>query len=275
MASFNICTFLWSDPRAKHRANFEYTPEHVNKLFRALTKGMVGSKHKFVLSVVTDHSKVSDFDLSIPSMNIIPLWQDFRDLGRCFTKLKMFSRVHELIDGTEVHRSDFFPGDYIVTIDLDIVITDPKKFVKALTSNLLEPFKGYRDTKNPRCYSGALWRIDTRHMNEFNEVYDSFKHTYDTAKAAGGLEVMFQNWNVFSHFVGSDQSHITRTIGEKTYTNKWTGVKDGLWDFWNLEHLPSLPLNTCAVFMNGMRRDASMKEFQDKYHWVKEWWNNE
>ena len=285
MTSFNCVSYLWADPRAKHSQNFTYGYSHANKLFRQLAKGFKElneersgqgkEPYDFHLTLVTDSKEVSGIDTSIPFLHVIPLWQDFRDLGRCFTKLKLFSKNHtNPLYGDELHRSALFPGDYIISIDLDIVITNPKEFVRVLTSNKLQGFKGYRDSKNPRCYSGALWRIDTRTQGEWHHVYDTFRHTYETLKVIGADQSFYQNWNVMSSFVGSDQSWISTVVGEGAYPDKWNDRDDGVWDFWQIQDLPSLPLNTVAVFMNGMRRDASMKEYQEKYPWIVEKWVN-
>jgi len=291
---FNIVTFLWNDPRAKHTPNFTYGPDHVNKLFRQLKKGFdavskldidqgVEDPREFIFTVVTDHKKISDFDMSAvgatgsaasDGIKVVPLWDDFRDLGRCFTKLKMFSEDHQDLYGEDRDRSEVFKGDFLIVIDLDIVIINPEAFVKTLTLNTEQPFKGYRDTKNPRCYSGALWRIDTQYPGGFHNVYDLFRHMYDTSKVGNYTNALFSNWNKMSSFVGSDQNHITMALGEHTYPYKWNDREHGIWDFWQVEHLPSLPLNTVAVFMNGMRRDASMKEFQDRYPWIATNWRD-
>jgi len=273
--TFNVVTFLWHDPKAKHTANFSYGPDHVNKLFRQLAKGFEANGiEDFKLTVVTDAKDITGFDTSIPGFQLIPLWDDFRDIGRCFTKLKVFSREHKHpVHGDDMPRNGFFDGDFIITIDIDVVITKPKEFVSALTSSRMEAFKGYRDTKNPRCYSGALWRIDTRSYNGFHHVYDTFRHIYDINKGTNNLGNFYSNWNVVSSFVGSDQCWITTAIGEFSYPNKWSD-EDGIYDEWQITHLPSLPLNTCAVFMNGMNRDMTMPKFQEKYPWIIEHWVN-
>lgn len=276
MGSFNFVSFLWSDPNAKHVGNFSYGFDHVNKLFRQASKGFIENGiTDYYLTIVTDKVDLTGLDLSIPNLRVIPMWSDFRDLGRCFTKLKMFSKIHnDPITGEDIHRSVLFPGDYLIVIDLDIVVTKPKDFIKALTSNKLEGFKGYRDSKNPRCYSGALWRIDTRTHGEWHFVYDTFRHYYDLSKGIGASEKVYSNWNRVSSFVGSDQSWISTAVGEGSYPNKWSYENGGIIDYWQIQELPSLPLKTCAVFLNGMRRDSSMPEFQEKHEWIREHWVN-
>jgi len=283
VTSFNLTTFLWTDPKAKHTVNYEFTLDHANKLLRQAAKGFEAlnvqrqaegkEPYTYYLTLVTDKTDLTPFDFSIPNVRVIPMWQDFRNLGRCFTKLKLFSKNHtDPVYGEEIHRSQLFPGDYIISIDLDIVVTNPLEFVRVLTSDKLQPFLGYRDSKNPRCYSGALWRIDTRSYGEWHWVYDSFRHVYDNLSMnPEAFKHFYSHWNARASFVGSDQCWLSTALGEGTY-KKWDGLTHGIYDYWTTEHLPSLPLNTCAVFMNGARRDSSMKEFQDKHEWIVRNW---
>jgi len=278
---FNVTSFLWHDSRAKHVGNYQFTLDHANKLFRQLAKGFEALREEdptleYHLTLVTDQTAMTGFDFSIPNVRVIPLWQDFRELGRCFTKLKLFSKNHtDPVYGEEIHRSQLFPGDYLISIDLDIVVVNPKEFVRTLTSDKMQSFKGYRDSKNPRCYSGALWRIDTRTYGEWHYVYDTFRHFYDILKLnPEAFRHMYTNWNARASFVGSDQCWISTAVGEGAFPDKWNDMNNGVWDYWQIQHLPSLPLNTCAVFMNGMRRDPSMPDFQEKHDWVVQNWVN-
>jgi len=280
LTTFNLVSYLWSDKNAKHTGNFEFGLQHANKLFRQASKGFEALKAEdpnldYYLTLVTDKTDLTEFDFSIPNVRVIPMWQDFRGLGRCFTKLKLFSKNHtDPVYGEEIHRSQLFPGDYLISIDLDVVIVDPKAFARVLTSDRMKPFIGYRDSKNPRCFSGCLYRFHTRFKGEWHHVYDSFRHFYDTLKHnSEAFKFMYSNWNASASFVGSDQCWISTVLGEDAYT-KWDGLSNGLYDYWTVEHLPTLPLNACVVFTNGARRDASMKVFQDKHQWIVDNWVN-
>jgi len=267
----SVCSFLWRDPNAKHVNNYQFGAKHVNSLFRQLAKRskaleVEGLTFRFYL--YTDYPDISGFDLTT-GLTVVPLWQDFRDLGRCFTRLKLFDPA------VRDKYMDASNTDFTVMIDLDVVIVKPKEFLRTLvTKARLQPFLGYRDTKNPRCYSGAMWRIAEGHFGRFKEVYDTFRHIYDTTKVSGTTEAFFRAWNAESSFVGSDQCHITTSLGEHSYPTKINDKDHGVWDFWQIEDLPGgeLPENAVAVFINGLRRDASMPEFQEKYLWIKENW---
>lgn len=278
MTTFNLISYLWSDPRAKHTGNFEFGLQHAVKLFRQASKGFEALKAEdpnldYFLTLVTDKTDLTGFDFSIPNVRVIPMWDTFRNLGRCFTKLKLFSKTHtDPVYGDEVHRSQLFPGDYLISIDLDIVVTNPKEFIRTLTSNRMQPWVGYRDSKNPRCYSGALWRIDTRAYGEWHWVYDSFRHVHDTLEQnPEAYKFFYSNWNSKASFVGSDQCWISTVIGEGSYPKKWEGLSSGIYDAWFVESLPSLPLNTCAVFLNGKSRDVSVPKYKE-LDWVQKHW---
>lgn len=199
---------------------------------------------------------------------VIPLWRDFRDLGRCFTRLKLFDR--------DLRKSLGLDTGLLTMIDLDVVILRPKEFLATLLSKArLQPFLGYRDTKNPRCYSGALYRLDTGHYNSFHEVYDSFRHLYDVSRVTGTTEAFFKGWNANSGFVGSDQCWLTTALGEHSYPDKISHL-DGVWDAWQVQELPGgeAPENATAIFINGMRRDPSQLEWQEKHEWVRKYWRD-
>ena len=286
MTTVAVVSFLWRDPKAKHTGTYSFGAKHVNSLFRQLAKGAkaLEGHHEFRFFLFTDYPDISGFDLTT-GLTVIPLWGDYRDLGRCFTRLKLFDPAvrDKYLHGGVVPEAASSAGecerkraDFTVMIDLDVVIIKPEEFLRTLaTKNRMQPFLGYRDTKNPRCYSGALWRIDEGHYGRFKNVADTFRHIYDTAVATGTLGEFFAGWNAESSFVGSDQCWITSIIGEHTYPDKLSD-RDGIWDFWTVENLPGgeLPTNTIAVFVNGMRRDASMKEFQARYPWMVEHWEN-
>jgi hypothetical protein len=282
MTSFNLTTFLWSDPKAKHTVNYEFTLDHASKLLRQAAKGFEAlnaervtegkEPYTYYLTLVTDKTDLTSFDFSIPNVRVIPMWQDFRNLGRCFTKLKLFSKnPTDPVYGEEIHRSQLFPADYLISIDLDIVVTNPLEFVRVLTSEKMQPMICYRDSKNPRCASGCLYRFDTRTYGEWHHVYDTFRMVYDTLSMnPEAFRFFYSNWNSQASFVGSDQCWITTVLGENAYP-KWDGIKNGIYDYWTVEHLPTLPLNTCAVFLNGKSRDMTLPAFRDLY-WVKAHW---
>jgi len=227
-----IVTWFWNDPEAKNLAFFEWTPDHVHKLAAGF-KRHLKIPHEFC--VVTDRG--SELDAS--KVRIIPMWDDLRNWKRCYTRLKAFS--------PEMYNTI---GPRFVSVDLDTLI------VGDITSifDRPEPFVGYRDSKNPLCYSGALWMKD----------YEAENQVWETIRLVRALDLGE------ARYVGSDQCWITTAIGPKLRP-RWSR-EDGIYDFWNIEGLPKLPENSKIIFFNGMTRDMSMKKFQDTCPWIEEHW---
>lgn len=227
-----IVTWFWNDPNAKNRQFFEWTPDHVHKLAAGFKKHL-HIPHEFC--AVTDRG--SELDSS--KVRIIPMWDDLRSWGRCFPRLKAFSpEMYEVI------------GPRFVSVDLDTLIVGDVTPI----FDRPDPFVGYRDSKNPLVYSGALWMKD----------YDAENQVWETIRLVRALDL------AEARYVGSDQCWLTTAIGPKKHP-RWSR-EDGIYDFWNVEGLPALPANSRIIFFNGMRRDMSMKVFQDKYPWINEHW---
>jgi hypothetical protein len=240
-----ICTFFWNDPNAKHVNNYSFTPKHVNRLARGLRENLT-IPYEFVC--ITDDPSGID----VNNVRIVPLWDEFRDLGRCFVRLPLYS--HAMRDAL---------GPRIANIDLDVAIVGNVDHIFGRT----EPFVGYKDTKNPRCYSGALYLMDA---GTKNQVYTSFKRLYNMIPEGIRTDVFKKEYNKYSSFVGSDQSWQTEVLGEGLPK---LGQQDGVWDYWSVEHLPDIPENARIVFCNGMRRDLSMPSIQAKHKWAAKYWN--
>ena len=249
----SICTFFWDDPKAKHKGTYEFTTRHVNRLAKGLRDNLT-IPYEFVC--ITDNPTGIDTTFT----RIIPLWDEFRDLGRCFVRLGLYSReIREVI------------GPRIANIDLDVAIVGNVDHIFGRT----EPFVGYTDTKNPSCYSGARYMMDA---GAKSQVYTSFKRLYNMVPEAlstqeGTIdrrEYFRRFYNRFSPFVGSDQSWQTEVLGEGLPR---IGQSDGVWDYWSVEDLPDLPTNSRIVFCNGMTRDLSMPSIQAKHKWASEYWN--
>lgn len=241
-----IVTFLWNDPNAKHKGTYEFTAKHVNRLAKALRKNLT-VPHRFVC--ITDMPRGIDTE----NVYVFPMWGAYRDLGRCFTRLRLWGNdIKELL------------GPRIAMIDLDVVILGNVDHIFSRK----EPFVGYRDSKNPECYSGAFYMMDA---GSKSNVFTTFNRLYNMTHPEHRFKLFRSVYNQLSPLVGSDQSWISEVLGPGLPR---IGQQDGVYDFWTIEELPKLPSNTRIVMMNGMRRDASMKEFQEKYPWIESYWNN-
>lgn len=242
----NICSFFWNDPKAKHKGTYEFTPKHVNRLSRGLRENLT-IPYKF--TCITDNPDGID-----PThTNIVPLWSEFRDLGRCFVRLGLYS-------------SAMLPvlGPRIANIDLDVAVVGNVDHIFGRK----EPFVGYTDTKNPACYSGAFYMMDT---GAKEQVYNSFRRLYYMTPEGDRRKWFMERYNQTSQFVGSDQSWQTEVLGKGLPR---ITQDDKVWDYWTIEHLPDLPNDARIVFTNGMRRDISMPEMHKKHEWADKYWNN-
>lgn len=241
----SIVTFLWKDKNAKHLANYSFTARHVNRLARGLHENLT-IPHEVVC--ITDDPT----DIDVGLCRILPIWNEFRDLGRCFVRLGLYApEMRKII------------GPRIANIDLDVAILGNVDHVFGRK----EAFVGYTDTKNPTCYSGCLYLMDA---GAKSQVYSSFKRLYYLVPEQGRREWFLQNYNKNSQFVGSDQSWQTEILGEGLPK---IGQQDKVWDYWSIEQLPDVPEDARIVFCNGMKRDLSMESIRAKHSWAERYWN--
>jgi len=235
-----IVTWFWNDPQAKNTQFFQWTPDHVHKLAAGF-KRHLHMPHEFC--VVTDRG--SELDAS--KVRIIPMWEELRDWKRCFTRLRAYGEdMLNIIGALDSENLRF------VSVDLDTLIVDDVTPI----FDRDEPYVGYRDSKNPKAYSGALWMKD----------HDAYTNVWDSINLVRSLDL------AEAKYVGSDQAWQSTIInGHSVKPPKWSW-EDGIYDFWNIEGLPALPENARIVFFNGMRRDMSMPDLQEKYPWINENW---
>jgi hypothetical protein len=178
--------------RKKHR---DYTYKHVNILYAMLYRN---------LSVPFRLFCVTDDPTGIRSeVKTVPLWGDFRTLGGCFLRLKVFEKGFDLF------------GDKFVSIDLDCVI------LKDITSLFLRdedfviwaPRKKVRwlpDREKGAYYCGSMWMLKA---GTRPEVYSKFNPN-DWHLGVGNR-----------YDGGTDQKHLSQMLYPNEAT--WT-VDDGV-----------------------------------------------
>lgn len=99
-----IGTFYWHDPNYRWGGLYRYTPEHVNRLYRGIERN---TTLPFEFFCITDIPEGLD-----PRIRIIPLWNDLREMGGCFLRLKAFSEeMRDVI------------GERFALVDIDCVVT--------------------------------------------------------------------------------------------------------------------------------------------------------
>ncbi len=189
---------------------FEFTSGDVNSLYMMLKKHY----HKpFQLTCITDDPEGID-----EGIKTLPLWDELRDMGGCFTRLVCFKEgMKDIL------------GERFVSIDLDCVIlkdiTDlfdrDEDFVIWNSGNL----------KNPYC--GSLWMLRT---GTRTEVYD----TFDREEWIPNHKGRFPK--------GTDQYQICKALGDGEAT--WKKKASGIFNYRKMRK-NSIPENTRIVFFNG------------------------
>lgn len=122
MAGLTICTWLWGD---------KYGPEYIQKLFASVRRNL---KQDYLPMVTTP--QVEDRHLT--------------DLKGCFARLRLFDPAWQAANGIE-------PGDRIVCMDLDLIVTGPLDEL----FDREEPFVILQGANavNPCPFNGSLWML--------------------------------------------------------------------------------------------------------------------
>ena len=234
-----VVTFLWNDENYRFNGLFRYGADHVNRWALAVRRNLT-IEHEIVC--ITDG--VGGLD---PSIRVIPLWDDLRDMGGCYTRLRAFSPDMKDIIGP---RFVWMDVDCVITGNLDPLFSRTEDFV--IWSN------GY--SGNPYCGSMVMMDAGARRC-----VWDDF-----------GPDCP----DLASRYVGTDQAWIAHRLGDGEAT--WT-QKDGVLSRYDVGILNGMtrksfklrpkPLrdNAKIVFFHGPV-DPSLPEIQENLPWIKDHW---
>lgn len=210
-----------------------FTHEHVNRL-----KNMVGRHlhvpHEFIC--ITDDATGID-----PSIRIIPLWADHRDMGGCYVRLRAFQKEMGQIIGPRFCWLDL---DTVVVNDITPLLTRP------------EPFVMWGDTAPGTPYNGSMLLMTA---GSRSQVWEQFKG--EASRHVGRR----------MRYVGTDQAWIGAVLGP--HEPKWT-TADGVYSFrvhLQERKIKELPANARIVFFHGSA-DPSQADVQTLYPWVREHW---
>lgn len=219
-----IACFKWNRPKTGYQlpAVCDYTADHVNTLGRMLERHLT-IPYEFV--AITD-------DPTGIECRTIPLWDDYRHLGGCYTRLKVFDKDFDLL------------GDRFALIDLDVVITGNCDHIFGIDADFAIHAYDYPDRPNQR-YNGALIVMD---RGARPQVWDEFSEATPALMSDDRTRI------------GSDQKWISTVLGPGETR---LGPADGVF-----EALPIrgyLPSKAAMVFFSG-KRDPSQRQ----YPWVKE-----
>lgn len=227
----------------------DYTAGHVNRLASMVSRHL-RMPHEIVC--VTDRPEGID-----GGIRIVPLWDDLRNYGRCFVRLKAFSpEMRDII------------GERFVSLDLDTVIVgelDP-------LFDRPEPFVIWSDPSRLLPYCGSQWMLTAGYAPQVFEQFD-----YEIWK----MLKPERNWH------GSDQAWMAHTLpgtatwgrGDGVYSfrldiMKHRGVElmpgrfKRMVDRWGA---PKLPKNARIVHFHGLY-DPSQNYLRECVPWIEEHW---
>ena len=192
----SIVTWKW-DNGIHIKKNLKFTSQHVNIMKNMLTRNLT---IPFKFFCVTDDPQGLDDDI-----HVIPLWNDYRNLGGCFTRLKCFQK-----------EMRFLFGERFASIDIDAVIVGNVDHIFSRTEDFL--IAGGEDRRTKFCGCFFIMASGCR-----SEVWETFSpdlvRTYPT-KFIQGKKFYIR---------GTDQFHITNVLGRRDETI--LGNKEGLYMF--------------------------------------------
>lgn len=235
-----VVTFKWSDPEYRFNHLFRYGAEHVNRWARAVRRNLT-IPHELV--VVTDDPTGITEDV-----RIVPLWDDLREMGGCYTRLRAFAPDMAEVIGERFVWMDL---DGIVVGSLNPLFSRPEEFV-AWSNGV---------SNNPYCGSMVMMTAGVR-----RQVWDDFRPASSPLTA--------------KRYVGTDQAWIAQRLGPNEAT--WT-QKDGVLSRYDIGILNGLkrggyklrprPLPNSAriVYFHGPC-DPSLPDIQRAFPWIEEHW---
>lgn len=235
-----VVTFLWTDEGYRFNKLFRYGADHVNRWAASVRRNLT-IPHEVVC--VTDTPEGID-----PSVRIVPMWGDLRDMGGCYTRLRAFAPdMAEII------------GPRFVWMDVDCVVVGSLDPLFSRTEDFVMWSNGY--SGNPYCGSMVMMDAGAR-----RQVWDDFDP--ETSPVAA------------KRYVGTDQAWIAHRLGPDEAT--WTksdgvlsrydvGILNGMTrGTYKLRSRP-LPGNARVVFFHGPV-DPSLPAIREQMPWIDLHW---
>ncbi len=230
----HIKVVCWKWDNGFHdKKKLKFGPDHVNRLKNMVARHL-HMDHEFVC--ITDDPAGLDHEI-----RVIPLWNDYRDMGGCYVRLKAFSQeMQELI------------GERFIWLDLDAVIVgDITPIVRQNPK-----FMMWGDTHPRTPYNGSMVMMDA---GSRSQVWTLFERNPAVAIMKG------RNLG----YVGTDQAWIGACLGRGEA--RWT-IADGVYSYrCHVKKLGHLPNNARIVFFHGCA-DPSQPQIQKIHPWIEEHW---
>lgn len=236
-----VVAWLWRDEGYRFNRLFRYGPRHVNILAAAVRRNLT-LDHEFVC--ITDDPEGLN-----PAIRVVRLWDDWRGLGGCYTRLRAFAPDMAEIIGPRFVWMDI---DCVVTGNLDPLFDRPEDFV--IWSNGV--------SNNPYCGSMVMMTAGAR-----QRVWRDFDPATSPMRA--------------KRYVGTDQAWIASKLGRGEAV--WTR-RDGVLSRYHTGLMDSkllgragrigrkeLPAGARVVFFHGPV-DPSQPTLQEHFPWIREHW---
>lgn len=232
----NFCVFKWKDEGKKllpSQTNVDYdeiAANHVNIMYH-MVKRNLHVPHRFIC--ITDDPEGLD-----ENIDIVPLWDDCKELGGCYKRLKFFSKKMKKLIGDRIVQCDI---DTVITGDITPLINRP------------EPLILYRHHQHK--VNGGLWIMDAGYRSD---IWDFFDPKESPLRS--------------SHEIGTDQGWLKYYLKSDLKHNKIKTISrpEGIYDMRTdiLTKDGKLP-NGCRMVVFPGGRDPSQFTHLD---WVKEHW---
>jgi hypothetical protein len=235
-SGLKIVCFKWKHKGGRELVSLktvgEYEVDHVNRLYHAVERNLT-IPHEFIC--ITD-------DPTGIECKTLPMWDTYRELGGCYTRLFAFSEeMKQLI------------GDRFVMVDLDMVVVGSlDKLVSRKEDFIINQYDVRRVLPdNKQVYNGSLIMMDA----------GARQHVWKIFNQKTSLAIM-QNQK---RYIGSDQAWINYILGgnQPLFTKK-----DGVYRFQLLTNKKKLPENACLVSFAGNADPSKSLDIE----WVKENW---
>ena len=233
-----ITCFKWYDANYRWNKIYAHDALHVNRL-RNMVDRHTTIPHEFCC--ITDDAEGIDQDI-----RIIPLWDDHKDMGGCYRRIKMYSA--EMID---------IIGPRFINFDIDVVICGDLDPMLSRT----EPFIAWKDVAYQRqAFNGSMIMMDAGSQSK---VWDTFDPELASTLWSSGKGI------------GTDQAWAYHVLGRDVPL--WD-QSDGVYSFRrHIEPLvgdngvAKLPSNATVIVFHGAHSPA-MKRYYPMHPWIVEHW---
>jgi hypothetical protein len=237
-----VVCWKWEKTEETFRYRETYTAGHVNAFAKMVGKHL-HCPHEIVC--ITDN-----YDGIDPSIRIVPIWDDLKEYGMCYRRLKLFSKEMKEVIGNRFVSMDL---DCVITGDITDLLRNEESFI------IWQP----RTKKTPYC--GSMWLMDA---GARSFVWDEFKEEdlFWLSDRGGGCPGKANRWvhkqaYDSGYVIGSDQAYISYKLYPKE--SVWT-KSDGIYNF---NEINKFHQDAKIIFFPG-KHDPTHKNLYLKHPWI-------